>query len=645
MKSVGFARLAMASLAGVFLLVPGFGAEAAPVSAKCPLPASGGATHFISNGQTMADIQAAVDGAADGDVVCIAAGTYELNATSDRLIIDGKTITIAGQGGRAIFDSKITFSYAANDPRTNTRPRGIVEVLKDSSDVTLQNLGFVGAKLPDVGTGGTGVQVWSGNVTVVNSLFVDNENGLFTAGNGPTSGNGADDVVIQNSMFTQNGGTEGGARGRTHAIYSSGAASLTVEGSFFTDTRVGHHIKSNADETTVVGTTIDDGLANNYQDRASRSIELAKGNIGTVEDVAIFQRQNIPNAETISFAPENQGATDVASNNLSVSNSMIVDADNNTNGTGVTNWAPGLDASAVTFTDSTLIDVENATKGAVSTSGLTVLSYDDVSVPSFLQDGIIAVTGDGEWGKSDILGFDAMTGAQTGRMAAGPGVSGYSGIEIFEDRIYVVNPYFGIGLVGPLTGVANSFMGPMGFHSLGSSSNMLYAGLFEENTVYRCSGFGVGADFEQECAAIALDMGTILGITGLDSDGTRLFAGSYNDGNVYVFDTDGNYLSMISTSLGSNALSALSYDPDSDSLLISAGYGDGQVRRLAMDGSVLETISLSGGESLFGLSDGGNVVAEDEYEDVDVPSSLAIMAVALVGLFVIVRRYGSNFPE
>ena len=635
-------RVVMVSIVGGCLLLPGLDAMAAPVGAVCPAPGSGGTTHMVSSGQTMTDIQAAVDAAADGDVVCIAAGTYAINANSDRLIVDGKQITIAGQGGRAIFQSNIVFDYSANDPRTNTRARGIVEVLKDSADVTFQNLGFVGARLPNVGTGGAGVQVWSGNVTVINSLFEDNQNGLFTAGNGPTTGDGTDDVVIQNSLFRLNGGTEPGARGRTHAVYSSGAASLNVEDSYFTDTRVAHHIKSNAGTTTVSGVTIDDGLMNPSVDRASRSIELAMGNIGSVSDVAIIQRPDVPVPETISFAPENQGETDAANNNLSVDDALIVDFD--ASGVGVLNWASGLPASAVTFSNSTLIDVENPTQGPVATSGLTMLQYADLSEPSFLQDGIISVTGDGQWGKSDILGMDGADGSETGRITAGPGISGYSGVEIFDDSVYVVNPYFGIGLVDPLTGIATNFMGPMGFHSLGANDSQLFAGLFQQNTVYSCSSFTVGDAFDSTCSAIALDMGMVLGITGIDSDGTMLYAGSYNDGNVYVFDLDGNYVDMITTGLGGNELSALSYDVDSDSLLISTGYGNGALMRYAMDGTFLESLSVPGGELLFGLSGGGDFTSGGNNgnggngNEVDMPSSLAMMALALLPFALVNRR-------
>ena len=111
-------------------------------------------------------------------------------------------------------------------------------------------------------------QIDSGDLVVRNSVFERNENGILSAHNAGAS------VTIRDSEFIANGYGDG----RTHGIYVNKVASLLVEDSTFRDTKVGHHIKSRAAETTVLGSMLDDGAGN-----ASYSVDLPNGGRGVIE--------------------------------------------------------------------------------------------------------------------------------------------------------------------------------------------------------------------------------------------------------------------------------------------------------------------------------------------------------------------------
>jgi hypothetical protein len=89
------------------------------------------------------------------------------------------------------------------------------------------------------------------NLTVENSQFLDNENGIL-AGGLPGSL-----VRVTRSFFSGNGSCEGSC---AHALYAGKPiARLEVVGCIFTATHVGHAIKSRARATLVRDSRIEDG--------------------------------------------------------------------------------------------------------------------------------------------------------------------------------------------------------------------------------------------------------------------------------------------------------------------------------------------------------------------------------------------------
>jgi hypothetical protein len=116
------------------------------------------------------------------------------------------------------------------------------------ADVTVDNITFSGATVPD--QNGAGIRAEGRDLTVRNSRFFDNENGILAAAvEGST-------VLIEGSAFERNGKC---AANCAHGVYVNGIARLKIVDSVFRDQRQGHHIKSAASALEVTGSTIEDG--------------------------------------------------------------------------------------------------------------------------------------------------------------------------------------------------------------------------------------------------------------------------------------------------------------------------------------------------------------------------------------------------
>src|SRR5262249_46979934 len=152
---------------------------------------------------------------------------------------------------------------------------------------TIDHLEFSGAKVVD--GNGAGIRYQSGHLTVLDSYFHDNQEGIL--GGAVASGR----VDIRKSEFAHNGAGDG----YTHGIYIGDIAALTVTGSYFHDTLVGHQIKSRAEHNTIIGNVIDDGAGT-----SSYSIDLPNGGVDVVRDNTIVQGPNGENNAIIHFGGE-----------------------------------------------------------------------------------------------------------------------------------------------------------------------------------------------------------------------------------------------------------------------------------------------------------------------------------------------------
>jgi hypothetical protein len=192
----------------------------------------------------------------DGDVVRIAAGTYANCAVwkASDLVIEG-----AGQDVTKI---------------TGAACMGKALFIVEGNGVTIRNLTFAGARVPDFN--GAGIRVEGKNLTIDHAGFVDNQDGVLAA---PVPGS---TLIVRDSVFLRNGTCEG-AGGCAHGIYANDLALVRIERSRFFETRDGHHIKSRAARTEVIGCDLSDGA----NGTSSYAIDVPNGGGLVARDNAI----------------------------------------------------------------------------------------------------------------------------------------------------------------------------------------------------------------------------------------------------------------------------------------------------------------------------------------------------------------------
>ncbi|HET7085326.1 MAG TPA: right-handed parallel beta-helix repeat-containing protein [Rhizomicrobium sp.] len=210
----------------------------------CVAPAGQGA-HILLVGpdQAYARPSDAARAAQTGDIIRISPGAYTDCAVwkSDGLVIeatgDGATITGAVCGDKGLF-------------------------VVQGNNVTIRNLSFNGARATS--HNGAGIRAEGAGLTVEQSRFLDDENGILAGDNVPSA------IVIRNSLFRGNGNCIAAC---AHGIYVGHIALLRIENSRFEAQHVGHHIKSRAARTEIVNNEIQDGPTGS----ASYLVDLPNG--------------------------------------------------------------------------------------------------------------------------------------------------------------------------------------------------------------------------------------------------------------------------------------------------------------------------------------------------------------------------------
>lgn len=184
----------------------------------------------VGPGRAFSMPSAAAAAARQGDVIRIAAGTYEDCAVwrADGLVIEGEDAERVVIGNRTCLD------------------KGVFVVA--GSDVTVRGVTLRGAR--SEAANGAGIRGEGVNLTVERVRFLDNENGILLAG----VSRGV--LLVRDSSFIGNGSC---ARACAHGIYTGPLELLRVERSRFLATREGHHVKSRAFRTEVLDCDIEDG--------------------------------------------------------------------------------------------------------------------------------------------------------------------------------------------------------------------------------------------------------------------------------------------------------------------------------------------------------------------------------------------------
>ncbi len=226
------------------------------------------ATLEVGAGKPYPVPSAAAAAAHDGDHIAIAAGSY-----SDCAIWRANDLTIEGAGPEATI---ITGTPCEGKSLFITRGNG----------TTIRDLALTDASVAD--SNGAGIRVEGGNLTIDHVRFAHDENGILS---GSLPGI---NIIIRNSEFVGNGTCKGGG-GCAHGVYVGDIALLRVEHSRFFETREGHHIKSRAQRTEVIGCDISDGL----NGTASLSVDVPNGGAVLLRDNHI---QKGPKSENHSAA-------------------------------------------------------------------------------------------------------------------------------------------------------------------------------------------------------------------------------------------------------------------------------------------------------------------------------------------------------
>jgi hypothetical protein len=186
---------------------------------------------------------AAIAVAKDGDTVRVAAGEYEDCAT-----IRQNRFTLEAADGEVVMKDRTCAGKAI--------------LVIDGTKVTIRGLTLANARVAD--RNGAGIRAEGGELLVDNTRFLNNENGLMSANEPNIS------IRVVDSTFIGNGQCRPTC---THGIYAGHNKLLRVEHSKFLDQHEGHHIKSRAARTEVIGCDIQDGPTGT----SSYLIELPNG--------------------------------------------------------------------------------------------------------------------------------------------------------------------------------------------------------------------------------------------------------------------------------------------------------------------------------------------------------------------------------
>ena len=196
----------------------------------------------------------AINAAKPGDTVRIGEGEY-----FDCAMVRANKLVIEGVGDA----SKIQITDKA------CAGKGMLVI--SGSDTTIRNLTLARARVPD--GNGAGIRNEAANLTVDGVRFVNNQNGILSTPGEPGT------ITIKNSYFERNGTCVNGG-GCSHGVYINNAVLARIENSTFVGTKQGHHIKSRAQRTEVVGCTIQDGK----EGTASYEIDIPNGGDLVVKD-------------------------------------------------------------------------------------------------------------------------------------------------------------------------------------------------------------------------------------------------------------------------------------------------------------------------------------------------------------------------
>jgi hypothetical protein len=233
--------------------------------------------------------------AQDGDDIQIDAGLYR----GDVAIWRASNLTIEGVGGRAQLDA------AGHNAEGKA-----IWVIK-GANTTVNSIEFFGAVVPD--HNGAGIRQEGAGLTVSNSYFHDNEDGILTGANLNS------DIDIEYCEFAHNGYRDGLA----HNMYIGNVRSFTLVGTYSHDALVGHDVKSRAQAAYILYNRIQDDTGT-----ASYDIDLPNGGLNYIIGNVIRKGPRAQNSTVVTSGEE--GASNPIQEFYFINNTVVNDRGNGT---------------------------------------------------------------------------------------------------------------------------------------------------------------------------------------------------------------------------------------------------------------------------------------------------------------------------
>lgn len=200
----------------------------------------------------------------------------------------------------------------------------------------------------------------------------------------------------------------------------------------------------------------------------------------------------------------------------------------------------------------------------------------------------------------------------------------YVGITTIGNELFVLSiSDRNVYQVDLVTGAKTlAFASATGYENMGRRGDHLLIATYSSGAVNEYTTTGVLVD--------SFTLGD--GLTGIDSDGSRIFASQYRDpnaGDIRIYNSAGVFQNALGLGLPSSAISGMAYVAGADEFWVATGFGDDQIRRYSSSGTLLDSFSPQS-TWINGLT----------FIPVPEPSTFAIGAIAMIGALGSGRRGG-----
>lgn len=233
----------------------------------------------VGPGRQFATLQAASAAATDGSVIEIDAGTYDDDVTVWRQ----DNVVIRGVGGRAHIRGTRVIAFVSGDDSNN----GMGLMVTRGDSIRVENMEFSLARVVD--GNGAGIRVLSRDLTVCNSRFHENENGML-------GGGGA--LVVEYSEFDNNGPT--GLGFDHNNIYVDAGELFIFRHNYSHRVEIGNLLRTRARENHILyNRLMDETTGNSFY-----NIDVPEGGLTFIIGNLLQQGPDIADGMMVNYASE-----------------------------------------------------------------------------------------------------------------------------------------------------------------------------------------------------------------------------------------------------------------------------------------------------------------------------------------------------